>query len=60
MSILNQMLPVPSVPCQHIADYYYHRWQQHKCIAWNLLRRGYAQWSNGNIETFNNLYGERD
>lgn len=47
------------VPCAHIAAYYEWRWQQHKCIAFNLLRRGYAQWANGTPEpVVNNLYGE--
>lgn len=49
---------VQPVPCQHIADYYERRWQDHKCIGWNLLRRGYRQWSAGLVEPFNNLYGE--
>ncbi len=38
------------VPCQHIADYYTSRWEAHKCIAWNLLRRGYTQWAEGRPE----------
>lgn len=46
------------VPCQHIADYYQAKWEAHHCIAWNLLRRGYWQWSNGQPEKLNNLYGE--
>lgn len=46
------------VPCQHIADYYQYKWEQHRCIAWNLLRRGYKQWASGLIERgVNNLFG---
>lgn len=52
------MATVHPVPCEHIADYYTHRWQNHKCIAFNLLRRGYGQWSRGHVEAFNNLFGE--
>lgn len=46
-----------TVPCQHIADFYQSRWEVHKCIAWNLLRRGYAQWAAGCPEAQNNLFG---
>lgn len=55
---LNQMTAVSPAPCQHIADYYQYRWENHHCIAFNLLRRGYKQWSNGLVETLNNLFGE--
>ena len=49
----------PAVPCQHIADYYLNCWTNHKCIAFNLLRMGYAAWSRGgHISSANNLYGE--
>lgn len=46
------------IPCQHIADYYEHKWQGHKCIAYNLLRRGYHQSANGTwrLDYGNNLY----
>lgn len=36
-----------AVPCQHIADYYQRMWEMQKCIAYNLLRHGYRQWSEG-------------
>lgn len=49
---------VEPVPCQHIADFYTHRWAQRPCIAWNLLRRGYNQWAAGRIELLNNLFGD--
>lgn len=48
-----------AVPCQHIADYYQHRWEAHKCIGFNLLRHGYRQWSEGRAvyqTDGNNLY----
>lgn len=49
------------IPCQHIADYYQQAWEGHKCIAYNLLRQGYAAWAgNGTpIRHFNNLYRPR-
>ncbi|QIV65947.1 hypothetical protein Cp1R7AA1_006 [Mesorhizobium phage Cp1R7A-A1] len=47
-----------SVPCNHIADYYQRVWEAHKCIAWNLLRLGYREWSNGCPGPCNNLFGE--
>ena len=48
------------VPCQHIADYYQLKWEEHKCLAWNLLRKGYRQWAAGRIERgTNNLYGRQ-
>lgn len=45
-------------PCQHIADYYRLKWEGHKCIAWNLLHRGYAEWAEGRVAdpSVNNLY----
>ena len=48
----------PAVACAHIADYYQIKWENHHCIAWNLLRHGYRQWAEGraNNQT-NNLYG---
>lgn len=55
---MDMLTAVTPVPCQHIADYYDMRWRDHKCIAWNLLRRGYTQWARGYIESFNNLFGE--
>lgn len=42
--------------CDHIALYYQLKWEAHKCIAWQALRRGYFQWSAGRIETANNLF----
>lgn len=55
------MKKVKPVPCQHIADYYDLQWHQHKCIAWNLLRKGYAQFAAGSIDPgFNNLYGRKN
>jgi hypothetical protein len=52
------IMPI-SVPCQHIADYYQRRWENHKCIAFNLLRHGYRQWAEGRVNSDfpNNLYG---
>lgn len=47
---------VPVVPVAHIADFYDRQWQAHKCLAWQLLRRGYRQLSNGRIEQANNLF----
>ena len=44
------------VPVAHIADYYDRRWESHKCLAWQLLRRGYRQLSAGRIEGCNNLF----
>lgn len=44
------------VPCQHIADYYQHLWNKHKCIGWNLLRLGYKEWAKGTPKDWNNLY----
>lgn len=43
-------------PCMHIAEYYQRRWEQHKCIAFNLLRQGYRQWAEGRPNNANNLY----
>lgn len=45
-------------PVNHIAEYYQRKWEQHKCIAWNLLRRGYKEWANGTVKdrTVNNLF----
>lgn len=51
------LTPSEPVPCNHIYDYYEKRWQEHKCIAYNLLRRGYWQHAKGMIELgVNNLY----
>lgn len=49
-----------SVPCSHIAEYYQRRWEAHKCIAFNLLRHGYRQWSEGRVldPAVNNLFAE--
>jgi hypothetical protein len=46
------------VPCMHIADYYQYRWENHKCIAYNMLRHGYRQWATGYVRDYrvNNLY----
>lgn len=50
-------ISVTPVPCAHIAAYYDVLWNAHKCLAWQLLRRGYRQWANGSIEVgFNNLF----
>lgn len=48
----------PAVPCLHIAEYYQLKWEAHKCIAWNLLRRGYREWAEGRVvdPQVNNLY----
>ena len=54
------MREVPSVPCSHIAAYYQYKWENHHCIAFNLLRRGYYQWANGLIEVYNNLFDTDD
>lgn len=47
------------VPCAHIAAYYQRRWEGHPCIAFNLLRHGYAEWARGGVKhpDMNNLYG---
>lgn len=46
-----------AVPCTHIADYYQRKWEQQKCIAYNLLRHGYRQWAEGRAtDPANNLY----
>ena len=50
------MISVRPVPCAHIADYYDALWVGHKCLAWQLLRRGYRQWAVGRIEECNNLW----
>ena len=51
------MITTTPVPCNHIADYYAYKQSIQPCIGNNLLRRGYAQWSMGKIESyFNNLY----
>lgn len=47
---------VPEVPCAHIADYYQRLWEGHKCLAWQLLRRGYRQAATGVVEECNNLW----
>lgn len=48
---------VDPVPCQHIADYYNHLWENHKCIGWNLLRVGYREYAKGGyIYPVNNLW----
>ena len=50
---------VKPVPCEHIADYYNMRWTEHRCLAWQLLRHGYRQWSAGYIvRGVNNLFEE--
>lgn len=52
MSLVN----IKPVPCQHIADYYRQLHTGHKCLAYSLLWRGYAQLAKGQIELpFNNL-----
>lgn len=51
------MINVPAIPCQHIADYYFHKQMINPCIGYALLSRGYSQWSIGTIESyFNNLF----
>jgi len=51
------ILQVAPVPCQHIADFYAQRQTAHPCIAFNLLRRGYAQWALGTVRwPENNLF----
>lgn len=53
---------MPNVPCNHIADYYQHLWENQKCIAYNILRQGYKAWSEGTAVKYafgmeaNNLY----
>ena len=47
---------MPPVPVAHIADFYDQQWADHKCLAWQLLRRGYRQLSVGRIEQCNNLF----
>ena len=47
---------VPEVPCAHIAAYYQQLWESHKCLAWQLLRRGYRQAAKGIVEDCNNLW----
>lgn len=54
--VVHGLAEVPAVPCAHIAAYYDMKWQGHKCIAWQALRKGYYQWSAGRIEHLNNLY----
>lgn len=46
------------VPCLHIADYYQSRWEEHHCIAYNVLRHGYRQCAEGRHynKPDNNLY----
>jgi len=45
------------VPCMHIYAYYQYKWENQKCIAYNLLRRGYLAWASKKvISSFNNLY----
>ena len=52
---------VTPATCDHVAIYYQKLWENHKCIAWNLLRRGYTQWSRGYVETrTNNLFELND
>lgn len=50
-----------AIPCQHIADYYQRAWENHKCIANNLLRHGYNKWARGavkveDVDGWNNLF----
>lgn len=48
------------VPCAHIADYYDRMQNKRRCIAFNLLRRGYRQWAvGGGIDPENNLFGHQ-
>lgn len=47
---------VPKVPCARIAAYYQRLWESHKCLAWQLLRRGYHQAAKGVVEECNNLW----
>lgn len=50
------MTDIPPVPVAHIADFYDRQWEANKCLAWQLLRRGYRQLSVGRIESCNNLF----
>lgn len=51
---------VPTVPCQHIADYYDAEWNKQKNLGNSLLRRGYYQWAMGFIDfPVNNLFEHR-
>lgn len=50
------VLASTAVPCAHIYAYYQRKWEDHPCIAWNLLRRGYGQHAVGRPEPANNLY----
>lgn len=54
--ILYEWTNVKPVPVAHTADYYDAKWVDHKCLAWQLLRRGYRQLSVGRIEECNNLF----
>lgn len=48
---------VTPVPCAHIADFYQQMWEGHKCLAWQLLRKGYRQAAKGLVEAeVNNLW----
>lgn len=45
------------IPCAHIAEFYEREQARHPCIAHNLLRRGYRQWAQGEVERpVNNLF----
>lgn len=55
------------VPCLHISVFYQKKWQDQKCIGYNILRQGYLAWANGtaveisNGMVANNLYStEKD
>lgn len=48
---------IPPIACDHIALFYQLEWEGHKCLAFQLLRKGYKQCSNGLIEQeFNNIF----
>lgn len=48
---------VAPVPCAHIAAFYHRQWEGHKCLAFQLLRRGYHQAAKGLVEVdCNNLW----
>jgi hypothetical protein len=52
----NEYARIMPIPCAHIAAYYDWKWRQHHCIAYNFLRFGYLQCSEGRPDAFNNLY----
>ena len=53
---MSEWAEVTPAPYAHVADYYDLKWAAHKCLAWQLLRRGYRQAANGRVEAANNLF----